>query len=167
MVERPKGFLYTHSPRGRYEEYRDQHAHLLVQTKGEARYLFEKQLDQDAKKYARNKVASELLAAAVLTTGAVVLGIELKRGTLKTDMRKLSDFVVNIPDAIKAKWEGLVKETGRNVGAEAVKGMTEALPTQFEVIKAEMDASMKNTFAALMRDLFERLRIVPKRGTSL
>lgn len=139
MVERNSGFIKRHMPKGRYEEYQAKHAHLVTQTQGEARYIFEKKLDADAKRYARNTFARDLLVTAVLTTGAVFIGRELKNKTLGAALVSIPLRLREVADAIvnqsKEKADTILRHVGAQVAEGAVAQAESHLPHVLEVVR--------------------------------
>lgn len=134
MVERRPGLLHRHTPKGRYEEYHAKHAHLVAQTQGEARYLFEKKLDMDAKRYVRRAVALDVLALAILSTGVVFLGKELKNGTLGATLESVPRNIIAFVNRMKS--EGIEKSNAllRHVGQEVAHGATGEIEARLPVI---------------------------------
>lgn len=139
MVERRPGFIKRHTPKGRYEEYQAKHAHLVSQTQGEARYLFEKKIDMDAKKYARNSVARDILVAALLTTGAVLIGREIKNKTLISTLTgipdKLSELSTRIQIAGIQRTNAALQYVGGQIAEGASIKMEVHLPVVLEVVR--------------------------------
>lgn len=141
-----KETIYKHSLAGRYQEYRTKNDYLLDQTSGEARYLFEKRLDKDANAYARKKVATEIISTALVISGLTVLGIELKRGTLRSDAGKIRDFVVSIPSAVQGKWNAVLDDAGVRVAASARGEIGNQIKAELAAIQAYIQSIGRSLF---------------------
>lgn len=141
MVERPKGFIHRHTPSGRYEEYRAKYDSVLAQTQGEARYLFEKKLDTDAKRYAGIAVARDILVTAVLITGAVLIGREIKNKTLGATLASIPLQLRGLTDSIlmqtKEKTNAVLQHVGAQVAEGAVVQAKSHLPSILEAVREQ------------------------------
>ena len=141
MVERKPGYIRRHTLKGRYEEYRAKYAHLIGQTQGEARYLFEKKLDIDARRYARNSVARDVLTAAVLATGAVYIGREIKNKTLGTTLGSIPQKINELSERIKAagitKANTALEYAGSHLAEGAAVRIESHLPVMMEIVERE------------------------------
>lgn len=144
MVERRPGFIKRHTQKGRYEEYLAKHAHLVAQAQGEARYLFEKKLDIDAKRYARRAVALDMLTLAILTTGTVLIGREIKNGTLGTTLESIPRNLIALAERVKsegiAKTNAVLQHVGREVAVGAAGEVEAHLPVMLETIREHAPA---------------------------
>lgn len=144
MVEQRPGFIKRHTPKGRYEEYQAKHAHLVAQTQGEARYLFEKKLDLDAKRYARNRVARDILVTAVLAAGAAFVVREIRNETLVVTFtslpRKIRELSLQIKETAAARANGLLEHVGSRIAEGAVGNLEAHLPTMLGIIGNEAPA---------------------------
>ncbi len=91
---RVKEWVHTHTPEGRKEEYLDKWQHVLEGVSGLPRYELEKRLNDEAGKYARDRVLRDVFVVAATATGAAAgaVGVlELKKrnwrmGTLFSDL---------------------------------------------------------------------------------
>lgn len=144
-----KETIHTFTPKGRYEQYRAKYDYLLDQAQGEARYGLEKKIDHDAKAYARNAVALEVLGTAAVVTGGYVLGREMYRGKIKDDIKAIENAIHSIPDKInEAKlrlfigWNVLMKQSGEQFGEGLGVGVT----------KSVLDSIPKDTMTILEKD---------------
>lgn len=136
MVERPKSFFQRHSYRGRYEEYRTNHIRLLDQTQGEARYLFEKTLDNDAKKYARKKVATEIIGTALVACSVGILGYEIKHKRLALDFQTISHVVLHPVDMIKTTWNTFLDQSADQLTGRVLARVEKSMP---DIVDAASD----------------------------
>jgi hypothetical protein len=173
MIERPKSFWHTHTLRGRYEEYQMRHAHIVAQTQGEARYLFEKTIDRDAKRYARNAVARDVLFTIALTGGAFIVAREIKRGTLSrtlTNMpQRVIDTINGVASAFETKTDAALHHIGEQIGAgimtsaeekapiigeQVAQHATEAIRTQVQVALLTAYADFSDKMTGVARTIF-------------
>jgi hypothetical protein len=161
MVERKPGYIKRHTPKGRYEEYRAKHAHLIAQTQGEARYLFEKKLDTDARRYARNSVARDVLTAAVLATGAVYIGREIKNqtlgATLRSTPRKINELSESIKAAGRTKASMALEYAGSHLAEGAAIRIESHLPVMMEIIEREAPAIGRAAASGALQEVHQSL----------
>ncbi len=64
--------LHAHTPEGRREEYLEKWKHVLEGVNGLPRYELEKRLNDEAGKYARDRVMRDVLVLTATTAGAGV-----------------------------------------------------------------------------------------------
>jgi hypothetical protein len=75
LIDRAKGFALRHTPEGRRQEYLSKWQHVLEHTTSLPRFELERRLNEEAAKYARDRVTRDLLiigASAGLGVGGIM-----------------------------------------------------------------------------------------------
>ncbi len=134
-----KEMIYSHTPAGRYQEYRAKNDYLLSQTQGEARYMFEKKLDREAKYYAAKKVATEIIGTALFLTGAFVVGKEIQKGELKKDIRKIEKSIREFPTKIKIGYAMFLAQSGQMAGQGFMSSVEDKVPSVIARLQPEAE----------------------------
>lgn len=147
IAKRGKDFVWKFTPWGRYDEYMEKFSDTLTKkVNGKERYDLRKELDRDARRYARNKVLRDFAIGTAAVGGAILLKRELNPANRASDLAKLGqlgDRVVRFGQGVAetpAKAAQAIKDAPLHVAAAsqvAVEGATRAATTQLKTLARE------------------------------
>lgn len=114
ITTRIKDWLHRHTPEGRKNEYLTKWNHVMEGVNGLPRFELEKRLNDEAKKYARDRVVRDVLVAAAATAGAGV-------GIASIVALKNPERIQRLFTDLGAKVTGWATEKVSNAASEATK----------------------------------------------
>ncbi len=114
VITRIKDAVHLHTPEGRKQEYLSKWNHVMEGVNGLPRFELEKRLNDEAEKYARDRVVRDVLVAAAATAGAGV-------GIASIVALKNPERIQRLFTDLGAKVTGWATEKVSNAASEATK----------------------------------------------